>query len=597
MAFQTFDPPAIAPGTVADRVARLRARFAAEGVDGIVVPHEDAYQSEYLPPSEERLAYVTGFTGSAGRAVILADVALFVTDGRYTLQAERQVPGDVFAIVSEEAQAQAWLAEHAAGRRIGVDTRLHSRSDLERLREATPALTLVPLAQNPVDAVWEDRPAPPRGRVRAHPEALAGRSFGDKLAAVRERMSGDALLVCASDSVSWLLNWRGEDVAHTPLVLSRAFVPREGPVVVFVDPGKVPDALVEALDGRAKLVAADTFPAALTPLAADQRVEADPTRTPEAALAAIEASGTLLERPDPTLRLKAVKTEAELAGMRQAHRRDGLALTRFLTWFDDHAIGTTEIALVERLEAFRREVGALDVSFDTIAGAGPHGAIVHYRVDRDSDRAVAAGDPVLIDSGAQYADGTTDVTRTVCAGTASDAFRIQFTRVLKGHIAVARARFPEGTLGSEIDPLARAALWRSGFDYRHGTGHGVGAHLSVHEGPQGISRRSREPLAAGMVLSNEPGDYRPGAFGIRTETLLLVREARVPPGGALPMHWFETLTLAPIDTRLVVPLLLNAAEIGWLDAYHARVHGALVDDLEAAERRWLAERTRPIATS
>jgi Xaa-Pro aminopeptidase len=593
MSFQSFEPPATSSDDIRGRVAALRARFAGLGVDGVVIPHEDEYQSEYLPASEERLAFITGFTGSAGRAIVLNDRALFATDGRYTLQLERQVPGDLFHRVSEEKAARAWEEENLPGVRLGVDPRLHTRADLKRLGEIE-GLTIVRLDGHPVDDVWTDRPAPPRGRVKAHPMALAGQSPAEKLAAVRAATKGDAVLVTASDAVSWLFNWRGADVAHTPLVLARAIVPKEGEAVVFVDPEKLPNDLAGELAGLARIAAPATFLSALEELAAGKRVVADPARSPDAALAAIEARGTLVEGVDPTMRLKAEKNAAEIAGVRAAHVRDGVAVTRFLAWFDDHAVGSTEIGLAERLEAFRREAGALDLSFDTIAGSGPNGAIVHYRVDRSTDRRVEAGDPVLLDSGAQYADGTTDVTRTMVAGTATDDFRVQFTRVLKGNIALARQRFPEGAMGAELDPLARAALWRAGHDYAHGTGHGIGAYLAVHEGPQGISKRGREPLATGMLVSNEPGDYRAGEWGIRIETVLLVREPRVPPGGLKPMHWFETLTLVPIDTRLVIPTLLTPDEIGWLDSYHARVHGALVGDLDAAERAWLATRCRPI---
>lgn len=593
MAFQSFEPPSTSQDDIRARVAALRGRLAALGVDGVVVPHEDEYGSEYLPPSEERLAFITGFTGSAGRAIVLAETALFATDGRYTLQSETQVPGDLFHRVSEEKAARAWEEAHLPGVRLGVDPRLHTRADLKRMTEIE-GLTIVRLDAHPVDAVWTDRPAPPRGRVKAHPIALAGQSAAEKLAALRAATKGDAVLVTASDAVSWLFNWRGADVAHTPLVLSRAFVPKEGEAVVFVDPEKLPNDLAGELAGLARVAAPDSFLATVEALAAGQRVVADPARAPEAALAAIESRGTLVEAADPTMRLKAMKNAAEIAGVRAAHVRDGVAVTKFLRWFDDHAVGATEIALAEHLEAIRREAGALDLSFDTIAGSGPNGAIVHYHVDRSTDRRVEAGDPVLLDSGAQYADGTTDVTRTMVAGAATDDFRIQFTRVLKGNIALARQRFPEGAMGAELDPLARAALWRAGHDYAHGTGHGIGAYLSVHEGPQGISKRGREPLATGMLVSNEPGDYRAGQWGIRIETVLLVREPRIPPGGIKPMHWFETVTLVPIDTRLVVPTLLSPEEIGWLDGYHARVHGALVGDLDAAERQWLAERCRPI---
>ncbi len=593
MPFQTFDSPRADPAEIRKRIADLRACFADLGVDGVIIPHEDAYNSEYLPPAEERLAFISAFTGSAGRAIILMDKALLATDGRYTLQAASQAPGDVFTIVTTEEAAKAWAVEHLAGLTLGFDPSLHARAGLKRLDEWVPTLTRKPLSPHPVDAIWADRPRRVAGAVRAHPAELAGRTPAEKLADLRAKMETDALLIAESDAVSWLLNWRGADVAHTPLVLSRAFVPKDGPVSVFVDPGKVPADRVKALEGVAVIVPEERYPAALTELSRGLTVGADLNAASEAALAAIEESGTLKGGADPSVALKAVKNAAEIAGMRAAHQRDGVAMVRFLAWFDANAAGATEIDIVEALEGFRREAGAIDISFDTISGAGPNGAIVHYRVDRASNRTVAEGDPVLVDSGGQFEDGTTDITRTMVAGAPSDEFRTAFTLVLKGHIAIARQRFPEGASGAELDTLARAALWNAGLDYAHGTGHGVGAALAVHEGPAGISKRSRVPLKPGMVLSNEPGVY-PGAFGIRIENLVLVRDPAVPPGGTKAMLSFDTLTLVPIDTRLIAPHLLTAAEIGWLDSYHARVHGALVGDLDAAGRAWLEARCRPL---
>ncbi len=594
MAFQSFDPPGAQPDEILRRVAALRRALPGLGIDGVLVPHEDAYQSEYLPASEERLAFVSGFTGSAGRAVILADKALLATDGRYALQAAAQAPGAVFDVTSTPEAAKEWMRTHLAGRRLGYDPTLHSRASVKALADAAPNLVLVPIGPHPVDAIWNERPAAVAGAVRAHPPELAGRSPADKIADIRAALEADALLISASDTVTWLFNWRGADVAHTPLVLSRLFLPKEGPGTVFVDAGKLPAELVAGLDGIAEIAPPDSFPSRLRALAKGRTVLADPAAASEAALNAIEATGTLKTGKDPAERLKAIKNPAEIAGMRAAHLRDGVAMVRFLAFFDAHAVGLTEIDLAEQLEGFRREAGAIDISFDTIAGAGPNGAIVHYRVDRTSNRTIAAGDPVLIDSGAQYRDGTTDITRTMVAGTPGDAFRVQFTRVLRGHIAIARQRFPQGISGADIDVLARMALWNAGHDYAHGTGHGVGAALAVHEGPAGISRRSRVPLEAGMILSNEPGDYHEGEYGIRIENLVLVREAAVPLGGLKPMLSFETLTLAPIDTRLVLPHLLGPEDIGWLDTYHARVHGALAGDLDKPERDWLETRCRPL---
>ncbi|MEM8663271.1 MAG: M24B family metallopeptidase, partial [Pseudomonadota bacterium] len=558
MAFQTFDPPSgdLSSGdpdgdggdAVRARVTALRALFPGLDVDGVIIPHEDAYQSEYLPPSEERLAFVTGFTGSAGRAFVLADKALFATDGRYTLQAKTQVPGDTFEIVSKEKDETDWLKKALPGVRLGYDPNLHARRFVTRLTEMVPDVTLVPLANHPVDAIWNERPPTAPGTVRSHPASFAGRTTSEKLADIRADMETDAHVIAAADTVSWLLNWRGDDIAHTPLVLARAFVPKSGAVTVFVEPQKVPADVLAPLDGLVTLRPDSDYPEALKTLSGGLKVSADPAKVSEAALSAIEAGGTLVPGADLVDKLKAIKNGAEIEGMRRAHQRDGVAMVRFLAFCDQHAAGRTEIDLVEKLEALRREVGATDVSFDTISGSGPNGAIVHYRVDRSTNRTIAPGDPVLIDSGAQYPDGTTDITRTIVAGTPTDEFRRAFTLVLKGHIAISRQRFPEGTAGADIDGLARAALWNAGHDYAHGTGHGVGAALAVHEGPAGISKRSRVPLKAGMILSNEPGFY-PGDFGIRIENLVLVSPAEVPAGGSVAMLSFETLTLAPIDTR------------------------------------------------
>ncbi|MEM9223568.1 MAG: aminopeptidase P family protein [Pseudomonadota bacterium] len=594
MTFQTYDPPGANPQDIRDRVERLRATFSALDIEGVLVPHEDAYQSEYLPPSEERLAFITGFTGSAGRAVILEEKALFVTDGRYTLQAASQVPEDVFDVVSKDEDADQWLKSHLGDARIGYDPNLHARSRLEALAKTVPDVTLVALESHPVDGTWTDRPAPTVGMVRAHGTERSGRTVAEKLADVRASFDADGLFIGAADTVSWLFNWRGSDIAHTPLVLCRAFIPKEGPVTVFVDPHKLPNEFQEALEGLADIEPTSAYPAALTRLSQNRTILADPAAASEAALKAIEEGGSLKTGKDPAARLKSIKNEAEIEGMRAAHQRDGLAMVRLLAWLDANAVGQTEIAVCERLENLRREMGAMDVSFDTIAGAGPNGAIVHYRVDRNSNRTIASGDPVLIDSGGQYEDGTTDITRTIVAGDPSDEFKVQFTRVLKGHIAIARQHFPAGTTGAALDSFARSALWSAGFDYQHGTGHGVGAALAVHEGPPGISKRSSAALEPGMIVSNEPGYYRQGAYGIRIENLVLVRPPEVPPGGDTPMLSFETITLAPIDTRLVVPSMMSPGELAWLDLYHARVLGALGAELEPQTRDWLEATCRPI---
>lgn len=596
MAFQTFDIARPSPETIRQRIAALRARFTELGIDAILVPHEDEYLNETLPEGANRLADLTGFTGSAGRAVVTEDDAVLITDGRYTLQARAQAPEDVFAVVSQDEDAVRRLTGLGAVR-LGVDPSRHTRASLEKLQKDAPEATLVRLEPDPVGRLVNAAHAPADPTIRAHPANLAGASVAEKLAAVRKEMGDgvDAALVAASDGVSWLLNWRGSEVAHVPVVLSRAFVPREGKITVFVAPERVSDALLHAQgEGLAdiRFEPPERYIAHLAEHARDKTVLADPAQATDAALAAIERTGTLKTGRDPTLLPKAVKNAAEIDGMRAAHQRDGVAMVRFLAFLERHGEGLSEIEIVERLEEERRRVGAIDISFDTIAGSGPNGAIVHYRVDRQSNRTLQRGEALLVDSGGQYEDGTTDITRTMVCGPASEDFRRAFTRVLKGHIALARQRFPAGTRGSALDALARAALWQAGQNYSHGTGHGVGAALDVHEGPAGISPRTNEPLQAGMIVSNEPGFYVEGGYGIRIENLMLVR---AEPGEAeRPFLSFEALTLAPIDTRLVLPRLLTPEEIAWLDGYHARVHGALVADLDAPERAWLNAATRPI---
>ncbi len=595
MAFQSFTSTLTPPELIAERVAALRALFDDLAVDAIIIPHEDAYQSEYVPASEDRLGFICGFTGSAGRAIITRDTALFATDGRYTLQAAAEVPGDTFTIVSTASAAEDWRKAHLAGLRVGADLSLHSRADAKRMADAAKDISIVPLATHPVDDIWPDRPALPTPPVRAHPLEFAGWDTAEKIAALREDLAADAVFISAADAASWLLNWRGSTVAHTPIALARVFLPKAGKATVFVDPATVPADLANALDPIADMVSPSDLIETLERLSEGLTVQADPAQASEAALLAIERGGALKEAADPATALKACKVPAEIAGMRAAHERDAVAMVRFLTWFDENAAGSTEIQLAETLEGFRRQASSIDISFDTISGSGPNGAIVHYRVNETTNRTVNDGDVVLIDSGGQYPDGTTDITRTMCAGTPSEECRRAFTRVLKGHIAVARQRFPEGTSGAELDPLARAALWQMGADFAHGTGHGVGAALSVHEGPVGISKRSRAPLKAGMILSNEPGYYVRGEYGIRIENLVLVEPAEKRPGEDKAMLSLETITLVPIDTRLVEPSLLTPEERAWLDSYHARVHGALVGSLSAREREWLEARCQAIA--
>nr|WP_281426501.1 aminopeptidase P family protein [Paracoccus bogoriensis] len=595
---QQFDDPA-GGGDHGARLDALRAEMAARGLDGVIVPRADAHQGEYVADADARLAWLTGFTGSAGFAVVLADRAGVFIDGRYRVQVRDQIDLRHFAPVNwPETCLSDWLSEGLPqGGRVGFDPWLHSRRDIEALEKALhgTAIALIALDENPVDAIWTDRPAPPVGAARIHPDDLAGESAAQK----RARLAADlraaghaAALMTLPDSISWLLNIRGSDLPRNPVVQSFAVLSDSGQVALFADAGKFDDSLRAHLGNEVSILPPDGLAAALTDLEGPVRL--DPGSAPEAAFRILEAAGTAIARgPDPAILPKAVKNAAELAGMRAAHRRDGLAMVRFLAWLDaqDHA-SLTEIDLVRRLEDLRREAGILDISFDTIMGAGPNGAIVHYRVTQATNRRLVPGDLLLVDSGGQYADGTTDITRTLALGQARADVVAPFTAVLRGMIALSRARFPRGVGGAHLDALARQFLWSQGMDFDHGTGHGVGAALCVHEGPARISRASDMPLRPGMILSNEPGYYREGSFGIRIENLVVVTEAEAEPGRA--MLGFETLTLCPIDRRLIDRAALAPEERAWLDDYHMRVRIELAGDLDGAERDWLIAATEPL---
>ncbi len=601
--FQTFED---SPGSAqsAGRVAALRAALAARGLDGFVVPRADRQQNEYLPASEERLAWLTGFTGSAGAAVVLADRAVLFVDGRYTVQAAAQVDGSIFSIEHfVENPPPRWLEQNlGAGAKLGYDPWLHTSDGAERLRSAcaTVGAELVAVDDNPIDELWRDRPAPPAGRVALHDIKFAGERAADKLARVRAelgKLHADALVVSDPQNVAWLFNIRGSDIAHTPLALANALIPREGRPSLYVAPAKLDKEVRAALEDIAEVRAPDALTDDLAALK-DKTVRLDQASAADALTRLIKESGGKPARSaDPIAAMKAVKNYAEIAGSRAAHLRDGVALTRFLAWFAREAPKgkLTEIDAVAALESFRRDTGLLkDVSFPTIAGAGPNGAIVHYRVTRDSNRAIGMNELFLIDSGAQYEDGTTDVTRTLLVGNATDEMRDRFTRVLKGHIAVATAVFPENTTGAQLNSLARFSLWQAGLDFDHGTGHGVGSYLSVHEGPARISKLGMAPLRRGMILSNEPGYYKTAAYGIRTENLLLVIAEPEPAGAEKPLNAFETLTLAPIERALFDLRLLTAKERHWLDSYHERVRETLAPLVEADTRKWLEGATRPL---
>ncbi len=603
--FQSFDDrtePAAAPR----RVARLRAELKHRGLDGFIVPRADRQQNEYVPPSEERLAWLAGFSGSAGVAIVLADRAVLFVDGRYTLQVREQVDTALFVIEHLiERPPEAWIeANLPAGAKLGYDPWLHTVENAEKLAKACAAAgaSLVPAEPNPIDAVWTDRPPPPLGAVALHDLRFAGEDAAAKLARIRAELAkarADALVVSDAHAVAWTFNIRGADVAHTPLPLAFAIVPKDERPALYVDGRKLANAVRDRLEQLADVREPSALDGDLAALAAAGRTVRLDQGTAADALARIvrEAGGKIKRGADPIALMKAVKNAVEIDGARAAHRRDGAAVARFLAWLDREAPrGTlTEIDAVAALESFRRDTGLLkDVSFPTIAGAGPNGAIVHYRVTRASNRRINAGELFLIDSGAQYEDGTTDITRTVAVGTPSAEMRERFTRVLKGHIAIATARYPDGTTGAQLDTLARQYLWAAGLDFDHGTGHGVGSYLSVHEGPARISKLGTTALRRGMILSNEPGYYRTGAYGIRIENLVLVIAAPAVAGAEKELNAFETLTLAPIDRRLVALDLLTPEEARWLDAYHARVAASLAPLADETTRAWLEAATRPL---
>jgi Xaa-Pro aminopeptidase len=603
--FQSFDDGADS-GASASRLAALRAELKRRGLDGFVCPRADAHQNEYVPPCEERLAWLTGFTGSAGFAAVLPDRAAVFVDGRYTLQAADEVDTSLFSIEHlVDAPPDQWLEKNVPARAIiGYDPWLHTADGAEKLAKAceVAGARLVPVEQNPIDVIWNDRPAPPLAPVSLHDLRYAGEDVATKLARTRAeitRLKADTLVVSDPHNIAWLFNIRGGDVAHTPLPISFAIVPAEGRPTIYIDGRKLTKSVRDRLESLADIHEPAEFRTALAWLGAAKRnVRIDQATAADALVSLVAKSGgNAMRGSDPITALKAVKNETEIGGARAAHTRDGAAVVRFLAWFDREAPSgnLTEIEAVEALETFRRDTGLLkDISFPTIAGAGPNGAIVHYRVTRKSNRRIAPGELFLIDSGAQYEDGTTDITRTLPVGVPNAAMRTHFTLVLRGHIAIATALFPDGVSGAQLDTFARQYLWRHGLDFDHGTGHGVGSYLSVHEGPARISKLGTTPLKRGMILSNEPGYYRAGEYGIRIENLVLVTDAPAVPGAEKRLNAFETLTLAPIDRRLIDPTLMTEAEIGWLDAYHARVAAILSPQLAGVDAQWLERATRPL---
>ena len=595
------------------RLSDLRDELKKQGLDGFVVPISDEHMSEYVGDYAQRLNWLTGFEGSAGTAVVLADTAagkgaaIFV-DGRYTLQVRDQVDGKLwdYESVPDTSPAQ-WLGEHVAkGAKIGFDAWLHGPGWAKEAQKALEkkGASLVAVETNPIDAVWADRPAPSMALARTHDDALAGKTSAEKRAEIGEWLEKngyDAAVISALDSIAWLFNIRGSDISRTPVVLSFAIVRADGTAELFMAPDKATPALSAHLGNAVTLRDRDAFEDALGAMKG-QVVAVDPDRSVAAIFQALESAGaTVKEERDPAVLPKAIKTGAEQSGHRAAQSRDGAAVSKFLNWLAEE--GPTgrvnELSAAARLEQFRAESDALtDLSFDTISGAGPNGAHCHYRVNEETNRTLEPNSVYLVDSGGQYADGTTDITRTVWIGPDAPHAEVKdrFTRVLKGHIALAMAVFPPGTKGSQLDVLARQFLWAAGLDYAHGTGHGVGSYLSVHEGPQNIGKGGRpneQALLTGMILSNEPGYYKTGDYGIRIENLVLV-ESREIEGAEQDMMGFETLTFAPIDRQLIDTGLLTAEERAWVDAYHAKVAEIVGPQLDGARLAWLEEQCTPL---
>ncbi len=592
----------------AARLKLLRDRIAADGLAGFIVPRADEHQGEYVPLCGQRLAWLTGFTGSAGMAVVLKDRAAVFVDGRYTLQAGAQVDTQAYEIrhLIDEPPAN-WLTSAAKhGEAIGYDPWLHTPQEVERLKAGVEraGATLRAVTKNPLDQSWAGRPAAPLAPVFAQPDAFAGEGAADKRARIGKAVAANgaaATVLTMPELIAWLLNIRGGDVPHTPLPLSFAVVKADGTVTLFIDRRKLMPGLDRHLGNQVTIEAPERLGAALDALAKEGPVQVDPASAASWVFDRLTAAGAQIHRAaDPCMLPKACKNRVELDGTREAHRRDGAAVTRFLAWLARTAPqgGLREIAASDRLEGFRKEGQYFrDLSFPTISGAGSNGAIVHYRASPESEKVLEPGTLYLLDSGAQYLDGTTDITRTIAIGEPTAEMRENFTRVLKGHIALATARFPRGTSGTQLDSFARRSLWQVGLDYDHGTGHGVGSYLSVHEGPQRISKApNTQPLLPGMIVSNEPGYYKTGAYGIRIENLIVVQpDERGPKENGRDMLCFETITLAPIDRNLVTRDLLDRDEAAWLDGYHTRVRETIGPLVDAETARWLETATAPIS--
>mgnify|MGYP005835978863 CR=1 FL=1 len=603
--FQSFDDPS--PRSTPDSpLNELRQLLTREGLDGFIVPKTDEFQNEYVPAHSDRLRWLTAFTGSAGTCVILKDRAALITDSRYTLQAKGQVDPAAYSVeTTPDVTVEKYLTTYASpGARIGYDPRLHTAESARKLEKslAEAGISLEIVLQNPIDFLWRDRPSAPALQAFGLPVQYAGQGAQDKIGQLQSQLKEKrvvGLFIASPESTAWLFNLRGRDVEHTPLVMCRTFVPVIGKPLLFIEVCKLSPELRREINELADVYAPDQETEQLQSLAKNiQPIQIDPATTPASYVTLLENAGAQLrEAPDPVTLAKAIKNDVELEGARAAHKRDAVAVCRFLAWLEAecHTGTVDEIGAAQCLENMRRETKALqDISFDTISAAGRHGAIVHYRVTRSTNEPLRSGTLYLVDSGGQYLDGTTDITRTLSIGTPSPDMRRHYTLVLKAHIALATARFPKGTRGIDLDPIARAPLWAAGLDYGHGTGHGVGSYLSVHEGPQSISRNGMAPLHPGMIVSIEPGLYVEGEYGIRLENLAVITQPQPIVGGRIPMMGFEPLTLAPFDRRLILVDDLTAREREWVNSYHARVMAEIGPHLSVSDRDWLDAATFPL---
>ena len=605
--FQAYDDQHYTTNS-AERVARLREELKRTGIDGFIVPRADEHQGEYVASHAERLQWLTGFNGSAGTAIVLHDRAAIFVDGRYTLQVREQVDTDVLEpVASADMSPSKWLQENIKpGQRVGFDPWLHTMNQVERLTKACKLARgdLLAAANNPIDTIWRDQPAPPRAPAMIHPIQYAGEHSRTKLAELAEALQkahADACVLTLPDSIAWAFNIRGNDIPHNPVCLAFAILRAREKASLFIAPEKLDDATRDYLEDLADLQPPDQLMPQVRGLGQlNKSVLIDPDTAPHiVAQTLINTGAKLVKDQDPCILPKAVKNPVEIEGARSAHERDAVAMTRFLSWLDREAPKgrLDEVKAAKELELLRTETGKLrDISFTTISGFGPNGAIVHYRVTESTCRKITGDSLYLVDSGGQYLDGTTDITRTVAIGKPSSEMRNRFTRVLKGHIAVASARFPRGTTGAQLDTLARMPLWEVGLDFDHGTGHGIGSYLSVHEGPQRISKLGHTKLEPGMIISNEPGYYKTGEYGIRIENLVLVVEQEKQSDDEREMLGFETISFTPIDLRLVEKSLMTAGEIAWLDDYHEKVFDLVSPRLREKDKKWLKSATRSLGS-